>query len=182
MWFTENPWPPLMISGILACILLGAWYSRRRNGLLLAGLAAIAGCVAIYFIEKSIVTDAEVVEANIYKLTSSFQNKDRDAVLALISVQALELRQLVSKAMRDVDLGSDLDIKDVSVELINDKSQAITHFRANGTVTYRQFNAGFRPSRWELRWQREGADWRIVEIVRLHPLKNERMGVFDHGE
>lgn len=179
MWVTENPWPPILILGILACILLGAWSSRRRTALLVAGLAAIAGCVAIYYIEKSIVTAAEIVEANIYKLTTAFQKKDQAAVLALISAQAPEWRKMATDVLKDVDVGNDLVVRDVSVELTNEGSQAITLFRANGTVTYQKFNAGFRPSRWKMRWQKEGADWRIIEVTRLDPLQDRPMGLTD---
>ena len=70
------------------------------------------------------------------------------------------------------------DIKDVQVTLLADETRASTRFRANGTVSFEKTNAGHQPSRWELKWQREGSDWKIIEVHRLHPLKDEELGMF----
>lgn len=181
MWFTETAWPPMLLAGVAGCVLLGLWLTSRRKALLVGGLAAFAACVAIYLVEQAIVTDAERVEANVYRLTESFQKKDEAAVLALISAGAKDIRKLASQAIKDVDVGPDLDVKDVRVEVFNDGSQASSTFRANGTFTYMQMT-GYHPSRWDLRWQLEGGEWKIVEAHRLSVLKDKRIGTFDSQE
>ena len=79
-----------------------------------------------------------------------------------------------------VDVGPDLDIKDVSVTLTAGNSQAAARFRANATVNVAQFgNQGFKPSRWLVQWQKEAGVWKIVEVQRMHLIKDEPMGILD---
>lgn len=178
MWFTENPWPPIFILGMAACGMFVAWFSQKRVFWLAGCVAALIGCGAIYAVEESIVTDGEKLEARVHKLAADFQKKDREAFLAAFSKQAEKWRAMAIKALDDVDIEKDLDIKDMSVELFNEKSQALTRFRANGTVTFQKGMSAYHPSRWELRWQKEANDWKIVDVVRLHPLKDEQKEIF----
>ena len=179
MWFTENPWPPILILGMAACGMFAAWYSQKRAIWLAGCLAALVGCGAIYFYEKSIVTDGEKVEARILKLVSDFEKKDRDAVVDAISKQAPKWREIALQALEDVDIQPGLDVKDMSVELFSERSQAVSRFRANGNVTYKKGMTAYHPSRWELRWQKEGNDWKIVDVVRLDPLRDEPKQIFE---
>lgn len=178
MWFTENPWPPIFILSLVACGMFAAWFSQKRVIWLAGGLAALIGCGAVYSIEQSIITDGEKVEAKVRKLTSDFQKKDREAVLAIFSKQAPQWRDIAIKALEDVEAQNDLDVKDMSVSLSNEKSQAVSRFRANGTVTYRKGLSAYHPSRWELHWQKEGNDWKIVDVIRLDILKDEPKEIF----
>ncbi|MFN0051382.1 MAG: hypothetical protein ACKV0T_04280 [Planctomycetales bacterium] len=182
MWFTENPWPPILILGIVACVCLGSWYSHRKLLLLIGALVTIIAAVATYYVERAIITDGEQVEANVRSLTAAFQRKDRTATLAFISPNSTEWRDVVTSALEWVDVDPDLDVKDLQVTLYGENSQALSHFRANGTVKFKGFSAGFQPSRWELRWQKEGTEWKIIDVVRLHPLKDQRMQVFDQRQ
>jgi hypothetical protein len=38
-------------------------------------------------------------------------------------------------------------------------------------------DAGHRPSRWKLVWRREEGTWRIVDVMRLNPLRDEPMEI-----
>jgi hypothetical protein len=179
MWLTENPWPPMVLLGLVAAALAWVWVARRRGAMLIGAIAALLGCVAVYYIERAIVTDAERLEADLYRLVSAFQHKDREGTLSMISQQAPEWRTMAAVAIDLVDVRDDLDVKDVSVKIYGENSQALTHFRANGTFSYRGQGTGHYPSRWELRWQREGADWKVVEVTRLNPLREEKLAIFD---
>jgi hypothetical protein len=178
MWFTENPWPPIFLLGLVALCLFVAWIPQKRGIWLAGSLAALLGCGAVYVGEQAVVTDGEKVEAKIRKLVSDFQEKNREAVLGAFSKQAVKWRETAEKALAEVDIEKDLVVKDMSVELFNEKSQAVARFRANGTVSHKKGISAYHPSRWELRWQKEGNDWKIVEVVRLHPFKDEQKEIF----
>lgn len=178
MWFTENPWPPIFILAMFASGMFVAWFSQKRAFWLAGCLAALVGCGAIYAVEKSVITEGERIEAKVHQLVSDFQNKRREAVLGAISRRETKWREMANKALDDVEVHKDLDVKDMSVELFNDKSQAVTRFRANGTVTYQRTISTYSPSRWELHWQKEGNDWKIVDVIRLHPLREEHRDIF----
>lgn len=181
MWFTENPWPPIVILAVAAAAFIALWMSQRRGLWLLLALTAVTGGIAVYFVEQRIVTEPEKIEQHILDLTSAFRRKEEAKTLAYFSKQAPELHDLVREGMKLVEVHDDLSVKDMSVRMLTGNTQAIAHFRANATIS---LNRGppviggltqYGVSRWELRWQKEGSDWKIVELVRLNPLKEEKM-------
>lgn len=178
-WFTENPWPLVVLLGIGGGILLAAWSSSRRKVWLAASLSAVGAAVAVYFVERAIVTDRERVEQNVLDLTAAFQRHDRDKTLSFFSLQAPEWRNIVELALERVAVKDDLSVKDMSVRLSNENTRAVSHFRANGTVSYEGNSLGHQPSRWELTWQKEAGDWKIVEVKRLNTIKDEKLEIFE---
>lgn len=182
MWFTENPWPPIFLLGITACVLGAAWYSQGRTMWLGGMLACLLGCVVVYFVEEAIVTEGEQVERSVREMISAFHRKDRDRFIDTFSKQAALLRQLAAMALDTVDVPDDLDIKDMSVTTSNANSRAVSRFRANGKVSYKGTDIGHQPSFWELVWQREGNEWRVVEVKRLNVVTGKEIPVFDLGQ
>ena len=178
-WFTETPWPPIFILGIVAAVLLAVWTSQKQGVWLIGAVVACLAAPVVYLIEKAIVTEGERVEQNVLDLTAAFQRKDRERVLSFFSAQAPDLRDMAVYALNLVDLPKGIDVKDLSVRLSNENSRAISHFRANGTVAVPGVGERHSPSRWEVTWQKEGTEWKIIEVVRLHPYKDETMKVFD---
>lgn len=181
MWFTENPWPPVIILALIACGMVAAWSSQKRAAWLAGAVVLLIGCVGIFVLEEAIVTEGERVEANVRDLAWSFQKKDRDKVLGFFSPQAADLRGVIKEALDSVDVKDDLDIKDMEVRVYGGGAQALSHFRANATVSWKGLNVGHQPSRWELTWQKEGDDWKILDVQRLNPIKNEKMRVFEQS-
>jgi ketosteroid isomerase-like protein len=177
-WFTETPWPLIVILGIAACACLAVWTSQKRGIWLIAVAILAADAVAVFVIEKSVVTEAERVEQQVFDLTGAFQRKDRDRVLSFFSLQAPELRKMANDALDLVDFPNGIDVKDVSVRMSNENTRAVSHFRANGTVSVKGF-AQYSASRWEVTWQKEGNDWKIVEVIRLDPVKDEKMQILE---
>src|SRR5580692_392709 len=98
-WFTENPWPLMIILAIAAVAFLAAWTSQKRGLWLAAGLLSFAAVIAVYLFEKSVVTEAERVEQSVHDLASAFQRKDRVGTLSFFSLQAPELRAQVEPAL-----------------------------------------------------------------------------------
>lgn len=183
MWFTETPWPPIFIFGAVACVLLSLWWTRRKQSYLGAVIILLVAAVATFFVERAIVSDREQIEQNVLDLTAAFQREDLDATLSHFSALADELRAIVTKAMELVDVQHDLDVKDVQVTMVAQGSQGISIFRANATVSVPSMSfTGHQPSRWKLTWQREGGEWKIVEVIRMDPIQDKELGILDRRQ
>lgn len=178
MWFTENPWPPVLICCALSAAALATWFSRRETKWLTLGLGGLLLAAGFWWLERQIVTDRERVEQLVVTLVDEFQRKDREAVIAHFSPQAPEWRVLVGKALDLVEI-KDVKVRDLSVRMTSNNAQAVSHFRANGTVIFAGNASGYQPSRWELTWRRERGEWKVIDVVRLNPLRDERLGVLD---
>src|SRR4029077_4719846 len=98
--------------------------------------------------------------------------------LTFFSVQAPELRSQAEQALSWVTLPNGIDIKDMRVRTSNENTRAVSHFRANGTVVVHGMST-HAASRWEVTWQKEGTQWKIIDVQRLNPFKDEKMDMFD---
>ncbi len=168
MWFTETPWPPIVICSVVAAIFFGLWQTGGRTMYFNIGVGLLLIAVAFFFVEKGIVTDGEKVEAAVHGLADAVEQDDLEAALAHISQNADLERGLVKTGLDLIDVEGTLRVSDLQVELFSENSRARSHFRANGTIRY----AGephYTPTRWMLTWQREGGDWKVTRIERLSP-------------
>lgn len=177
-WFTENPWPPIFILGLIVCALLAVWSSQKRGIWLVGIVVAVALSVTVYFVERSIVTEREQIEQKVLDLAAAFQRKDHDRALSFFSAQEPELRMMAETALEQVTLNDDLDIKDFDIRLFGEGTGAVSRFRANGTGSGFGGSGRFA-SRWDVTWQKEGGDWKIIAVQRLNPLKEEKMQTFE---
>ena len=174
MWFTETPWPPILILAVIAAGFGAAFISTQRARLILPILVLAVLAIGIYVIEEQIVTERERVETSIHEVAAAFERQDMNGTLAYFSEQALLLRAIAANAVLGVQVQDDLRITDVSVELSNSESRAKSHFRANGSFSVMGFgDVGHQPTRWNVDWQKEGGEWRIVNVQRLDPINGE---------
>lgn len=179
MWFTENPWPPMLLCGIGLLIGLGMWASSQRVLHLGISLLSLLLAGAIFFIEQAIVTPAEVVEQNVVRLCDEFRRK-QPVALDYFSPTAPDLRQMAAGAMEMVTIGDDLSVTDFQTTITNQGSRAQCHFRANATISLAGAgNVGRQPARFLLTWAKEGADWKIISVKRLNPINGSDMGMLD---
>ncbi|QDT47868.1 hypothetical protein Pan258_19070 [Symmachiella dynata] len=178
MWFTDNPWPPIVLFACLAVVFFAIWTSKRRNILLVAAAAMLVLGGATYVLEKSIVTDEELVERELLQMTDAFHQHDIDGTLEFISVQAEPIRGYVRQAGDLLTEIHTLRITDVDVELLAEGSRAKTHFRANGEATAIAVGRHRFSTRWELTWQREGETWKVIDVERLDPISGETITPF----
>ena len=175
MWFTETPWPPILICSVIAILFAVVWYAKQRAVFLLGVPVMLVCGVAIYFVEQSIVTEAELVEAAVLDLAETVERGDTEETLSFISANATALRLVIGTALTLVTVEDDLRITDLNVTMMAQNSRAKSHFRANGSFTHRSLGAtSNRPTRWELTWQREGGEWKIVKVDMLDPITGEK--------
>jgi hypothetical protein len=179
-WLTENPWPPIFILAIAACVMVAVWTSQKRGAWLVGALTAVIAAAAVFFIEKAIITEGERIEKHVRDLVEAFVRGDRERVVSYFSAKAPELRALALRGLDLVEFPSGIDVKDMSVRVSNENTRAVSLFRANGVVSIKGLGGqGHMPSRWQVTWQKEGSDWKIVEVVRLQPYKDEAMQILD---
>ena len=179
MWLTEDPWPPMLILGVASLLAIAWWSSTKRA----VGLLAAVGCMVLagvmFIVEQAIVTPAEAVEQRVVDLCWAFQRRDPQT-LEYFSKTSPQLRLLCQTALQMVEVQPDLRLTDFQTRLTNENSRAITHFRANATISVvGAGNVGRQPSRFELTWAREGDDWKVIQIRRLNPVNDKELGLLD---
>lgn len=109
-------------------------------------------------------------------MADAFVRRDEPAVLSHISPREDELQTLVHWAFATVTAVEDLQLTDVSIDLLMEGSRAVSHVRANGRFHVGAYgDIGHRPTRWELTWQREGEEWNVIRIRRLNPITGEEI-------
>lgn len=174
MWVTEEAWPPMMVCGAVAVLLVILWAQRRQAKFLLGvvGMAALAA--GIWYVEQVIVTERERVSNSVYEITSAFQERDLTRTLTYISERALDLKALVTFGYNVVTVGEDMRVTDVVVEMTGQDTRAVSRFRVNATVSAGNYSQR-TPSRWEARWQLEGGEWRMISIQELDPITGEQI-------
>ncbi|HUG92731.1 MAG TPA: hypothetical protein VML55_17960 [Planctomycetaceae bacterium] len=176
MWFTENPWPPIFVCVGLAGLCVAAWVSTRR-AVALAGAAGLVGlCVAIFVAERLIVSDAERVEAAVVDLAAAYERRDLDRALAFISDDAAALKSSARWLMDTYEVRGGLRITDLDARLNENGTEAVSHFRANGSFASRRgtFGPTHYATRWEFTWHREPSGWKVVAVQPLHVVSGER--------
>lgn len=178
MWLTENPWPPALACGVVAVACTVLWLQRRQNSLALGGLLGVLAALGCFLVDRLVVTPREQVERRVIELVDDFENRRSEQVLKAFSPQAIQFRALATTALEVVRVEG-MKIKDLQVELVSRGTEATSHFRANGRIHYLGQDAGHRPSRWKLVWRREEGTWRIVDVIRLNPLRDEPLPILD---
>jgi hypothetical protein len=190
MWFTEDAWSPIVLCVLGAVILIIAWSTTQRPRLLLGVPLLLIAAAVIYFVEQSIVTDLERVEADLHLLLHTFVEESQEfrpgADTAPDSLQSLEFfsaqnttdRTRVAAAVNLVSVDSDVRITDVQTRLTNENTRAVTHFRANGNVSLAGTGGGGHfSSRWELTWQKEGDQWTVTRTKMLNVMTGEEQAI-----
>lgn len=173
MWFTETPWPPILLVCVAAAVLFVAWNATRRGALLVAAVALLPICVAIYFVEAAIVTEAEQVEAAHYGIRDAILAGDVNGTLDFIAPQATDMRHQVAAGMKVVTIQA-LRVTDIQIKMKANDTLAVSYFRGNGTCA----PFGSFATYWRLSWQRQADRWLITDYARLNPVTGEPIGVW----
>jgi ketosteroid isomerase-like protein len=159
-------WPLFFLCLILSAGLFGQWILQRSRRQLMASLVFLAAGCAVILADWLIVTESKRVEAGIYGLAKAFQAGDVDRCVAFISPQDKADRQLVGQAAGMVEIEGPIRISDLSIDMSSAESRAVATFRASATAKF-QGHSDRGHTRWELTWQREGNDWKVVRVRRL---------------
>ena len=187
MWFTETPWPPILIICVFGVLLFLGWVSQRKTGYLAGVALCLALCGLVFVVEQQIVTETERVEQRLLDFTAAFQRDSlqRGLLNAVIGggpeleslkfLQGDEVRRLATHALDLVDIQDDVRISDIRTKMSNKDSRAITQFRASASITVSGFSAVRQPSRWELTWGKEDGEWKVLRATRLNFMSGQPM-------
>ncbi len=188
MWFTEDAWSPIILCTVVAAIFFIAFMTTQRARFLIALPLLLLAAITIYFAEIAIVTDSEQVEKNLLDLVDTFVEEshqfgvgnaevpDQLRCQSFFAENNTEDRALVVLALLKVRVEHDIRVSDVKVQLTNNATMAVTHFRANATVSTGSFS-GYQPSRWELNWQKQGGEWKITRTRMLNPVNGDEQSI-----
>ena len=187
MWFTETPWPPILILCVFGVLLFLGWVSQRKTGYLAGVALCLALCGLVFVVEQQIVTETERVEQRLLDFTAAFQrdSMQRGLLNAVIGggpeleslkfLQGDEVRRLATHALDLVDIQDDVRISDIRTKMSNKDSRAITQFRASASVSVSGYGASRQPSRWELTWGKEDGEWKVLRATRLNFMSGQPM-------
>ena len=159
-------WPLFFICLVLSAALFGQWFVQQRRRPLVLSLVFLAAAGGIFLADWLIITETKRVQAGIYALAKAFQAGNVDQCMAFFSPQDQADRELVGRAAGMVQIEGPIRISDLSVGMSSTESRAIATFRASATAKF-QGHSDRGYTRWELTWQREGNDWKIVRVRRL---------------
>lgn len=182
MWFTENPWPGVLLFSIIGLYFLirAAQSGLARNWVMTVVFLLSAG--AAYYVEWVIITPAEEVEMAVFELLDDCKAGNAQEVLEKISNTNLLLKTVIGSGMAMAKIHDDVRLTDLQVKTMAQDSRAVSHFRANGTVSVNNMSySGHASTRWEVTWQKEEGQWKIVSVKRLNPINGQEMGILDQS-
>jgi hypothetical protein len=168
-WFTETPWPPFLICLIIAAGLFARWIVLRERRFLVASLAFLGVGGVIIVVSMLIVTERERVASSLYALARAVEQGDAERSASFFSDQDDADRTLVRGAVAAVKIDGPIHITDLVIDMSSAQSRATATFRASATARFEN-TSGRALTRWELTWQREGPDWKIVRVRRLRAI------------
>jgi hypothetical protein len=178
MWFTENPWPPMLVCAIAALACFGLWNTDRRNLYFFFAWTFLAMTGGIYAVERVIVTEGERLQGTVVEMCHQFRNRDPQT-LTHFSETAPEWKSVCETAMKMVEIRDDLRLTDFATTITHENSRATVHFRANATISAMGATA-HHPFRCILSFRKEGGLWKIVDVERLDPINGTKMEVMEH--
>ena len=175
MWFTENPWPPMLIAGLCALICVALWNADRNGRYLIGAIICLLLTGGLYAVERAVVTEGERLQGDVSQMCNQFRRQQPET-LDHFSESATELRALCESAMNMVKIGDDLRLTDFQTTFTNNRSRADVHFRANATITIMGMTSP-HPFRGILTYQREGGTWKVVDVQRLDVIRGDKIDI-----
>lgn len=175
-WFTENPWPLLLILAGAAVVAMISGTPKGRSISIVCLLAA----VGLYFVESAVVTPGEEVESRLQTMLEAFRSRDQAAIDRCIAEESAGLRETAAQGLEKVSLSQDFHIKDLEVTVRDGGQTADAHLRVNGTLKVIHGEMLARVfTRWQTVWKLIGNEWKLIEVKRLDPVNGREMGVLE---
>jgi hypothetical protein len=168
MWFTENPWPPIIFLAAVGVVFGMSGISRQQAKLYAIAAVFFVLCIVVWLVERQVVTEGEKIEQRIYDLVEAFQQNDIERTLLFFSNSNPALKGKVLLAIGIADIEIDYRITDYEASLKADETLATTHFRVNATASVAgKGDVGRQPTRWLVDWRIERGEWAIIDVQRL---------------
>lgn len=175
-WFTENPWPLIMLLVGFAVLALILGQSKARLGAVVLLLLA----AGVYLLEGMIITPSERIEVTLQAMHKAFVADDLTTINSMIADESPQLRETAKKGLGLVDLDDGFHLQDVVVTLADDQKSAEIQLRANGTVQLRDNSVTTHvATRWRTKWVAKDEKWLLSDVHRLDPMTGNEIGVLE---
>ena len=175
MWFTENPWPPMLIVALGALICAALWTKDRNARYLFGALICMVLTGGLYGFERAVVTEGERLQDDVSQMCDQFRKRQPET-LDHFSESAPEFRILCETAMKMVEIGDDMRLTAFETTFTDNNSRANIHFRANATISFMGITRS-HPFRCIFTYQKEGGRWKIVQVQRLDVIKGDKIDI-----
>ncbi len=177
-WFTENPWPLVLL--LISAAVIGVVLQLRRCWQLAAGL--LLSAAAVYVLESQIVTVPEQLEQRLDGIRLAFVHDDLAEIRSFISPDNPDLVSQAEDGLKLVQVSAGLHLKEVQVQVEAGDQRATVQLRANGNVTQRDSGQPmYIATRWRTTWERGAGTWLLRDVQRLDPVSGQSIGVFSAG-
>ncbi|MFN5314905.1 MAG: hypothetical protein ACK5FF_10645 [Planctomyces sp.] len=177
-WFTENPWPLVLL--LISAAVIGVVLQLRRCWQLAAGL--LLSAAAVYVLETQIVTVSEQLEQRLDGIRLAFVHDDLAQIRSFISPDNPDLVSQAEDGLKLVQVSAGLHLKEVQVQVEAGDQRATVQLRANGNVTQRDSGQPmYIATRWRTTWERGEGTWLLRDVQRLDPVSGQSIGVFSAG-
>ncbi|MEP3478020.1 MAG: hypothetical protein ABJZ55_02120 [Fuerstiella sp.] len=177
-YLNENPLPGILILVGVAVI---AWLSGSQHGKRIS-LICIAFSVGLYFLEQTLISTGEEVEAAVVEMLENFKKEDLDAIGNQIADHDPELITLAEQGLDLVDLGSDFQLKSADTTVSDNQQTVTAYIRANGPVLISNEAAGNRhvATYWKTTWVRQDSSWKLKYVTQLNPTNGAETGAYSN--
>lgn len=180
-YLTENPWPVIIV--LIAVAVVG-FLTGSGKGRAVAGVCAVL-CVALFFLERYLVSPGEEIEQRVELLLEEFRAADIDGIGEILSSQNQGLKDTAARGLELVEIEDSFHIASVDVSINETDSDedsartAVAMIRANGNLTLLKHGGGSRhvPTYWKTTWVFQNDQWRLDKVVRLNPANGKEMGI-----
>lgn len=174
-YLTENPLPGILIFAFVAVIaLLSGSPSGKR-----IGFVCIACSIGLYFLEQTLVSTGEEVEAAVAEMLDSFRAEDLTAIESQIADASPELIGIATRGLKLVDLSPEFRIKSVETSVSEDEQTVTALIRANGRVNVSISGAGsmHAATYWKTTWIQQDSKWKLKGVTRLDPTNGDEVSI-----
>lgn len=154
--------------GFLAVLVIGgttvAWVRRPDRVRWWLPASAAAVMVALFALQRAVVTDREHVRELLFELVVACEQEDADRILEAIDdgynadgLTKDDLRAVADDAFRAVDVS---EIRLLGLRIETERDTAVSRFAAICRVRWEMGEQPYR-SRWELHWWRSPLGWKL---------------------
>lgn len=175
-WFTEDVTTPLVVLGLVELLLAVALYQTGRAVVITAMATVAVIAAALFFTERTIVTERERVVQSVYAAADALESNDEQQLLALLGPDAIELRAMAARYMRMLKIteAAVTERPQVTINELTSPPTAEVHFmgRIKGNLKMGNAYGDTFISKIHLTLRRYEGEWKIVAFESDNPLRS----------
>ncbi len=169
----ENPWP-ILVTGVLLTVILTSGFLRTgRITLIWATVGVMGLTVALFFLERRIVTPMEEVEMTLHQIAAELEANNIEGVVGYIASSAPQLEKIARSRLRDVTIEQVKIKRNLHIELATRREPNLATARFNVVVVGadKAGTLGRRQGAWffVVNFRKEQGGWRVESFEEKDP-------------